>query len=366
MRIIGRLAGVVALLGMLALGGIGWHYSNQILTPGGGGRPEPLLAVRSATAATVTLERTEASSRPGAYDLDDGDGGFAQITDIVARDTTTVSRSVDVLTGSIDAGERVSVGGYYYPADPADAFDFPLREVRVDGDLGAFPAYLDEGAGPTWAILVHGRGADRHEAFRMVGVLHDLGVPSLSITYRNDAGAPASPDGLYGLGSTEWEDLEAAVGYAVEHGARRLVLVGFSTGGQIVSTYLHHGDGGDLVEGVILDAPVLDWGPVLRRAAVERGLPTFLTSVAMLVSQVRGIPWTEMDQIERAGEFDVPILLFHGTDDSTVPVATSDVFARARPDLVTYVRVEGAEHVQSWNVDPEAYADAVAAFIAAA
>jgi fermentation-respiration switch protein FrsA (DUF1100 family) len=120
------------------------------------------------------------------------------------------------------------------------------------------------------------------------------------------------------------------------------------------------------VEGVILDAPVLDWGPVLRRAAVERGLPTFLTSVAMLVSQVRGIPWAEMDQIERAGEFDVPILLFHGTDDSTVPVATSDVFARARPDLVTYVRVEGAEHVQSWNVDPEAYADAVADFIAAA
>ena len=60
----------------------------------------------------------------------------------------------------------------------------------------------------------------------------------------------------------------------------------------------------------------------------------------------------------------MPILLFHGTDDRTVPISSSDAFARALPDLVTYYRARGAGHVESWNVDPDRYERRVGAFLA--
>ncbi len=50
-----------------------------------------------------------------------------------------------------------------------------------------------------------------------------------------------------------------------------------------------------------------------------------------------------------------PILLFHGTDYDTVPFGDSKRFAEELPTRVTFYPVEGAGHVQSWNVDPPRY-----------
>jgi uncharacterized protein len=60
----------------------------------------------------------------------------------------------------------------------------------------------------------------------------------------------------------------------------------------------------------------------------------------------------------------MPILLFHGTDDHTVPISSSAAFARALPELVTYHRVAGAGHVESWNVGPARYERRVRTFLA--
>ena len=68
--------------------------------------------------------------------------------------------------------------------------------------------------------------------------------------------------------------------------------------------------------------------------------------------------------MNRVEELSTPILLFQGDDDPTVPVWLSDQFSDSLPDLVEYVRVSGATHVGSWNVDPERYEDAVRRFLA--
>jgi len=76
-------------------------------------------------------------------------------------------------------------------------------------------------------------------------------------------------------------------------------------------------------------------------------------------------------QVHVAGEVttdayaDIPFLVFHGTADTTVPIATSREFAALLPDQVQLIEVDGAEHIESWNPDPDAYDSAVRAFLGA-
>ncbi|MEN8114810.1 MAG: alpha/beta hydrolase, partial [Actinomycetota bacterium] len=73
--------------------------------------------------------------------------------------------------------------------------------------------------------------------------------------------------------------------------------------------------------------------------------------------------WDDLDYIDRAEGLAVPILVFHGTDDDSVPIELSRRLAETRPDLVTKVET-GAAHVLSWNVDPAAYEQHIAEFLA--
>jgi fermentation-respiration switch protein FrsA (DUF1100 family) len=76
-----------------------------------------------------------------------------------------------------------------------------------------------------------------------------------------------------------------------------------------------------------------------------------------------GVDWEGMNYLAHADAFDVPFLVFHGTSDTTVPIGTSEEFLRLRPDLVTLVRCPEAEHIECWNLDPDAYAAEVSAFL---
>lgn len=73
--------------------------------------------------------------------------------------------------------------------------------------------------------------------------------------------------------------------------------------------------------------------------------------------------WEAIDYGSRADQLDIPILIFHGTEDQSVPIETSRDLAEARPDLVTLVEFEGAEHVGSWNVDQERYEEELELFL---
>ena len=71
-----------------------------------------------------------------------------------------------------------------------------------------------------------------------------------------------------------------------------------------------------------------------------------------------------MDYLERVEALSVPVLLFHGSEDTRVPVWLSARLAEARPDLVEYEVFDGAIHVGSWNQDRERYEQAVRRFLA--
>ena len=96
----------------------------------------------------------------------------------------------------------------------------------------------------------------------------------------------------------------------------------------------------------------------------ERGLPRPLVVLAKTLASIRfGIDWDKLDYLSRAVEFALPILLFHGDEDRTVPIEGSEAFAQARPDIVKYIAFDGSAHVGGWNRDSARYEAAVSNFL---
>ena len=128
--------------------------------------------------------------------------------------------------------------------------------------------------------------------------------------------------------------------------------------------FLYQSPVAEQVRGVILDAPVLSFESVIDFGASQKGVPGPLTELGKASAGLRfDIDWENRNYLSRADELAVPILLFHGDADETVSIKTSDALANARPDIVTYVRVAGATHVRSWNMDPGGYEATVTSYL---
>jgi dienelactone hydrolase len=370
---------VVLVLVLAFFVGGGWFYAGQIrdgaLASKAPGTPALQSQVLAVGDHSITLARDPASppelTEAGTWGLR-WPAGYGRLGAIRALGADRVERAFTRLEGTPPhVGERSAVDGYAWPADPALAAGRPAREVTYPSPLGPAPAWLVGGRRDTWVILVHGYNAARTETLRTLATVTRLGYPALAVSYRNDPGAPHSPDGLRRWGATEWRDLEAATRYAVGHGAGGVVLAGFSMGGAVVTSFLLSSPLAARVRGVVLDAPALDLGAVIDRGAVDRDLPVLGTPVPPALTEVaKGIAglrwhldWGQLDYVDRAGRLATPMLVFHQTGDPTVPVAISEALAAARPDLVTLERFGGDGHVQSWNVDRPRYERALRAFL---
>jgi dienelactone hydrolase len=370
----------VLVLALVFFAGGGWFYAGQIrdgaLAAKAPGAPVLASEILAVGDHSITLARDARSPRelttPGTWGLRWA-GGYGRLGAIRSLGADRVERVFSRLQGAAPrAGERSAVDGYAWPADPALAAGRPAREVSYPSPLGPEPAWLVDGRRDTWVILVHGYNAARAETLRTLAVVAAQGYPALAIGYRNDPGAPASPDHLRHWGATEWRDLEAATRYALGRGAAGVVLAGYSMGGAVVASFLLESPLASTVRGVVLDAPALDLGEVIDHGASDRDLPLLGTPVPPALTEVaKGIAglryhldWGQLDYVDRAARLAAPVLVFHQRGDPTVPVAISEHLAAVRPDLVTFERFGGAGHVQSWNVDRPRYERALRAFLA--
>ncbi|MFD3799833.1 alpha/beta hydrolase family protein [Kocuria palustris] len=361
-------------------------------------------------AGEVRLAATVETTVDGVYSLRFAGGeGHARIGEILSWSPAAgeVVREVqEVYSGDLSAASRGWWAGTVYP-DPAAA-GYRFHEVELPMEMGAAPCWVvpagqerdpqraaehsttarqnrrddaqheaahaaaeDPAAqqlpGP-WAIMVHGRGAQRMEAIRALDTAQRMGLTSLLISYRNDREAPASPDGRYGLGFTEWKDVQLAISYAKLRGATRIVLFGWSMGGaiclQTADLSIYRAD----IAGMVLTGPVVDWFTLFTHHTASRHLPSAITTMAQsLITSPRGLWLTglaapldlgSLDWITRADQLQTPTLILHSADDEFVPDTASKRLAELN-DRVEMVGFERARHTKEWNVDPQRWESSV-------
>lgn len=248
--------------------------------------------------------------------------------------------------------------------------NFDLVEAVYTTPLGDMDAWHLDAPGSIWVIHVHGLNSTPAAAEHLFGPLQEAGYPQLSIAHRNDHGQPEDPSGYHQYGVTEWEDMRAALDYAKANGAVGTVFFGYSTGAShsLANAYRHHIDD---IRGLIFDAPNIDLGDSVNYAASQRSFPvlgnvpiTLAWTAKFLTSLRIGVNWRSIDYVRRADSaLRVPVLVFHGTEDATIPLSQSERFAEASPELVRLVTVEGAGHSDNYDVDPETYVAEVLAFL---
>ncbi|WP_219415891.1 alpha/beta hydrolase family protein [Pseudonocardia nigra] len=367
MALLGRVgAGLGAGIGAGAIG-LGWFYSSVLLDTSQ--RPVYPERVLGADDTTVMLATSRLTVQPGVWGLRWVDAAGAERLAVLGPVLTLRRREVvrSLLAGPVPpARARAVLDTGPFDPDPA-ARGLAFDDVDVPTPLGPCPAWFVPAEGDTWVVTVHGRGGSRREALRILPALHERGYPVLITSYRNDEGAPPSPDGYYHLGDTEWADVEAAVRYARRHGARRVVLFGWSMGGAITGAFLDRSADASDVAAVVWDAPLVDWRATLRQQARNRRLPPGLTPLATAVTSRRiGIDFDQFDLRLHPPTVRPPTFVVHTDADTAVPVGPSRALVAAAPGLdwpMRYLEVPGVEHTGAWNADPAAYERAVTDFL---
>lgn len=376
MRVVWAATGALAAVGV-GLGGLGLMIAKRLTAPTTERRFD--LTIRdvdcSGERPILILDRTPRTTARGDYCLILENGGWVRLAiEVEHRGPGLVGREVVGESGpTVGAGQRASWSGIYFQS-PADA-GLNATDVSVQTDVGPAPAWLvtsDDPTPTTWAIHIHGLGSTRAGTLRGVQVASETGLTSLVVTYRNDHEGPSVGIGRSELGAAEVDDVRAAVTYARENGARSVILFGWSMGGAIALQLAADPELRGVIDGLVLDSPVLDWVATLQANCARSGLPAWTGALATpwlefgplarLIGLANPVELGSFDWIVRGNELTVPTLILHGVEDMSSPFALATRLRGLRPDTVTLERFE-ADHTMSWNSDRERWRTAVCSWL---
>jgi pimeloyl-ACP methyl ester carboxylesterase len=377
-----RIAAWIVIVGALLFVVAGFYYSGEIrdkgLVPAESYDNEYTLSISDVSGDRISITDTGSDDQIGqpGFEGIEWENGYVTTSRLVSTASADSGDRTDTRQ-MVEGGSAPSVGtdarldSYAFTGDPQQAFGIPFETTRYVSDIDSFPAWFIDGSSDTWAIFVHGKGADLTESLRMIPILHNLGYPILVIHYRNDPGETMDPSGFYQYGATEWVDVASAVRYAEDNGSTGHILVGYSMGGAIVTSFLTESPLRNRTVAAILDSPVFSFeasvdfqGSQTELPIIGVAIPDELTRLAKWIAGWRfDINWDEMNYLNRAGELHAPTLIFHGRNDPSVPIATSEIMTRLRPDVMTLIPTS-AVHTRSWNDAPDEYEALIVDFLA--
>lgn len=316
----------------------------------------PEFEALSVDAGRVVLPRAPETVREGVWGMRAADA-YAQVSTIVRITPDNVERGVRMLDGEVATGDLVRMDIDAFTGDPLTSHSIGFEDLVIPADIGPHPGWFVDGRRSTWILFVHGRGDERlAESLRIIPSLVEAGYPIMVMAYRNDVGATASDGGMRLWGLEEWMDVDAAIALGQRRGARDFVVVGSGFGASVVSMFLHESDQIAAVRGVIYDSPVIDFEDVVRKWSGDAGTPRPVGWLGRRLATVRfGVDWRDLDQTRRVDEFDVPMLIMVGGEDTVSDPDATRVFADAMGDQVAFTRFEQGGHTDLWNIDQNRY-----------
>jgi pimeloyl-ACP methyl ester carboxylesterase len=366
-----------ALAAISVLGGLGFAIARRLTAPAHGRAYD--LTVHgvedSGERPVVVLERNSHTAARGRYCLIFENGSWAQVSDkVVDRGPCRVGREVVRHSGrGLRVGDRASWSGIVF-SDPDEA-GLVAACVDVPTAVGPAPAWLvpaRSASSTSWAIHIHGLGSPRVGTLRGVLVAQECGFTSLVVSYRNDGEGPRVGSGRSALGAAEVDDVRAAVQFAIDAGALRVVLFGWSMGAAIALQLADDPHVRPIVSGLVLESPVLDWTSTIRANCVRSGLPAWTgvlakpwlnyRALARLTGLADPVVLRRFDWLARADELKTRTLILHGTQDTSSPINCSARLRELRADLVDLETFE-ADHTMSWNSDPGRWRTVVHAWL---
>ncbi len=360
---------VVPLTALLLLAGVVWIYSGMIadamrVPQPAAGFPMVVTSVEGDTVSYVDVP--DGWTDQGRYAIRTPDGGYSLTADPVVGVAGAGTRTiVDVVSPpELAVGQYVALDGWYFGDDPAHVLGLPYEQVTYLTPLGPAAAWVIPGDGRTWVVYAHGRGDHPAQGLRLARTAADLGYPMMLIQYRNDPEGPAGT-GMAHAGTDEWADLDAAVRYALDRGAQRVVLAGTSMGGAMALALLENSEVADRVAALVLDAPLVDFAATVAEQAASMSIPPPVTTMAKQVAAWRfGFDWAAMDYAGRAAALRVPTLITQGGADRSALLASAEEFASSAPAGTVQLEIfPEAGHTLAWNMEPRRFDRIVAEFL---
>jgi uncharacterized protein len=197
-------------------------------------------------------------------------------------------------------------------------------------------------------LYLHGTFRNLYQNIRKVDALRDAGFAVLAVEYRGwGDSSPILPSerSIDADAARAWDEL-------VRHQSdpHRRVIFGHSMGTGAAVELASHLHGGTDYGGLILESSF----PTLPDIAKSNGL--LGTILSWFATQ-------HFDSISEIGRIDVPILMMHGSEDHTVPVALGRRLYDAAPPRNRWVEFAGGSHSGLDRESPEQYREAVRSLI---
>jgi len=328
-----------------------------------------ILALYLSDGETIfELPMNSSTRSPGLSSLFwDSRRGHALVERIETEENQSFSRFklVKLYTDNLPkAGQIVWLSGWLGNQPEHFGLEKQFEEVKLpNGTTG----WLFDKASDKWVIHVHGRRAEKGETLRNVKQFSSLGFSQLTISMATDP----KPHGLgvskSRLGDREWMEIEQAIDFAKAHGAKQIILFGWSQGALIIGSFLNRAQDITYISGVIFDSPLLDYRSTMRLHAKKQGFPeeagdtvieAIRSSKALRALGYRNTNTDDLSLVKTGVPMDIPLLALYSSADGYVAIDDVHILA-ANNKNVQIVEISGAGHCRLYNHDTRGYQAAI-------
>jgi len=363
--------GVAAATLALAHTAVAGYVARRLIAP----RAPKVYAPITVAGDTVSVPATLESREPGTYGLWLDDGRHLVVGEPLRLGKDRVVRALAARPEGLEDGDAVATWTSQSIGAPEEVgrtrhVSVPLRRGGV---AEAWEIGDRDSADGRWTIHVHGLRSSRNGALRSTPAAADAGWMSLVVSYAGDEECAPADSLPSTLGTREWRDVDDAISYAVDQGAREIVLVAWSMGGTIAMLALEQSAHRDRVTALVLVAPALDWTRVVENAVAGAHLPRSVAGASMRIlgsalgaralGLIEGVDAPALNWVDGPRPAPrVPTLIVHSLRDPVVPVSGSLAYVKRHPEA-ELVAFDATGHCNEANQDPTRFHDAIAGFL---